>query len=48
MGHTLGHRASMSKHKRTFLTAQGESGDMAGSHVGSMVEGGSLEKVFKR
>lgn len=41
-------RTLLSKHKRTFPTAQGESGDMAGSHVGETVEGGSLEKVFKR
>lgn len=48
VGNTLGHRALMSKHKRTFPSKQGESGDMARSHVGSRVEGGSLEKVCKR
>lgn len=45
---TLGHRALMSKNKQTVPTKQGESVDTAGSHVGSTVERGSLEKAFRR
>lgn len=48
MATTLGHSALMSKNKQTFPTKQDESVDTAGSHVGSTVERGSLEKAFRR